>query len=217
MFSRRSTHKNTEPVICHTKKAGLEQTLLNSKAKESTFKLLNLSSLKNKSIESLLAKFKVNKSKVKKQKSSAVIGSKKLRSTAKKSSSKVLTLSESNFVEQPSTIVSLISLSSSGQESTTSHLGEKASILELICCEKNSLQHSHGSENKENCVEEDDENNLSTIIHESDSSGTDEDANRTFLVLNNSEDDDLPFGWSVDWTRNGRKYYIGTVHFLKDS
>ena len=204
MFSKR-TQKKENFTISDASKSDLEQNLSNVKTKQTNFKLLSLNSLKKKSLENFLSKFKVinnsNKAKFKKH-SRLPIGSIKSRISAKKY--KHLAVSELNIYEKnpESKIVKLISNSNNCYFNKT----DENSILESLLSEeafKQVLRNKRDLEDNEEETSE--ENNLSTIIH-SDSSETDEE-NQTFLVLNDSGDD-LPLGWTVDCTQNGLTYYI---------
>jgi hypothetical protein len=78
-------------------------------------------------------------------------------------------------------------------------------ILQLVSNEQNNLDKSK---------EKEDEFNSTAIVHSDDDNSNinkSTASNETFFVHNGSKDVDLvlPLGWSVDWTSNGRKYYIG--------
>ena len=54
-----------------------------------------------------------------------------------------------------------------------------------------------------------DSNKSRISFHNESSENNTNEQNQTFLVNSDIEDERLPLGWSIDWTSDGRKYYIG--------
>lgn len=102
------------------------------------------------------------------------------------------------------------------------HTIENTSILKSLLREESSLLQQVNRKSIDKLINLDkskndsDTSNLSVIINEDEDEEikkTDESSssvhNKTFYINSDSEDENLPDGWSVNWTPDGRKYYIG--------
>jgi hypothetical protein len=203
MFSRRPHKSINLNEISDARQTNLEQNVFHSRIKQSNFKLLSLSHLKKKTLGSFLFKFKavnvkggvgnkfkkysslpLDADKTKKQK---ILAAQNLANNSKNLATSESNICETNVESFKSTIVNLITLNQNDDQSS---LVESNSILKYLLKYNSFKENNKEEEQSENENDSNEEINLSTVIH-SDSSGTEEE-NQTFVVLTDSDNDELP-------------------------
>jgi len=116
--------------------------------------------------------------------------------------------------------------SSSSSSSNNNNQLESTTILKSLLNEETNLMSQVNLKKKDNNNiyldnhhDSSDTSNLSVIINDTSScSSSNNNQNKTFYVNSDDSDEEnnlpLPNGWSINWTLDGRKYYIGIIIFI---